>query len=65
MLQISAAGEVQEFLMDPTGETVSMVPSVVQKGSRLYMGQLAHSYITYLDLPEENVPEVDGASNEE
>lgn len=60
-LQVSAEGEVQDFLMDSTGNTVSLIPSVVQKGSRLYMGQLAHSYIAYLDLPE---AEAAGAAKE-
>lgn len=50
--QVSAAGQVQDFLMDSTGQHVSTIASVTQKGSRLYMGSLAQSYIAYLDLPE-------------
>lgn len=50
--QVSAAGQVQDFLMDSTGQHVSTIASVAQKGSRLYMGSLAQSYVAYLDLPE-------------
>jgi hypothetical protein len=63
MPQVSVAGEVQDFLMDSTGQHVSTVASVVQKGSRLYMGQLSHSYIAYLDLPELEAAD-DGADEE-
>ena len=37
--QVSAAGQVEDFLMDSTGQHVSTMASVTQKGSRLYMGE--------------------------
>jgi sugar lactone lactonase YvrE len=52
LVKVSAAGQVLDFLMDSTGQHVSTIASVTQKGSRLYMGSLAQSYIAYLDLPE-------------
>lgn len=52
LAQISATGEPQQLLMDRDGSVVSSIASVVQRGSRLYMGTLSENYVSYIDLPE-------------
>ena len=47
--QVSAAGEVLQFLMDPDGSVVSAVSSVTEHKGRLYFGTVSGDYASYLD----------------
>lgn len=60
--QVSPAGEVLHFLMDPDGSVVSAVSSVTEHKGRLYFGTVSGDYASYLDKSNISV-ELRGSSN--
>jgi hypothetical protein len=62
VLKVSAStGELQQWLVDLKGETVSKIPSAHEDGDRLFFGNLAGDYVSFIqlsDLP----PDMEGAT---
>ena len=51
--QVSAEGRVLQALYDPDGGHVSYVSAVMEAGNRLYLGNLAKDYVSYIRNPQE------------
>lgn len=49
-MQMDSEGRVMRALMDPDGSHVSSVSAVTQVGDRLFLGNLAGDYVSYIDL---------------
>ncbi|KAF8061129.1 Apmap [Scenedesmus sp. PABB004] len=45
------SGRVLDWLMDPDGTHVSTVSAALEHGGRLFLGNLAGDYVSYVDLP--------------
>mmetsp|Transcript_20727 Transcript_20727/g.62454 ORF Transcript_20727/g.62454 Transcript_20727/m.62454 type:complete len:407 (-) Transcript_20727:639-1859(-) len=50
VVKVSEAGVALDYLQDPTGQHISTVSSAVQVGDRLYLGNIAGDYISYLPV---------------
>ncbi|KAK9824470.1 hypothetical protein WJX72_010575 [[Myrmecia] bisecta] len=50
VLQVSPKGEVLRILMDPDGSHISHVSAVTEHDGKLFFGNLAKNYVSYLDL---------------
>lgn len=62
MMQVSEDGAPLWTLQDPGGKVVPMVTSVTEHEGKLYMGNLAHSFVAELDL---SVVSTAGSASEE
>jgi hypothetical protein len=51
-LQVSPEGQPLLFLLDEQGETVSKVPSAHEQHGRLYFGNLATDFVSYIELDQ-------------
>lgn len=57
-VQVNDDGQVVDFLLDPDGRHVATVSAVSEEvtaaggGTRLWLGNLVGSYVSYVDLPE-------------
>ena len=49
--QVRADGEVLQALYDPDGSHISYVSAVTEAGERLYFGNLAKDYVSYVQKP--------------
>jgi hypothetical protein len=50
-VQVSGAdGAVLDFLMDPNGSHVSHISAALEHDGKLFLGNLAGSYVSYVDL---------------
>lgn len=55
--QVNSDGQIVEFLVDTTGRSVSTISAVSEEfagpgpGTRLILGNLVGSYVSYIDLP--------------
>jgi hypothetical protein len=50
-VQVSAEGQVLQALYDPDGAHISYVSAVTEVGERLYFGNLAKDYVSYVQKP--------------
>lgn len=50
VLKVSESGQLLQWLVDLKGEVVSKVSSAHEHGNRLYLGNLAGEYVSYVDL---------------
>jgi hypothetical protein len=50
VLKVSETGQLLQWLVDLKGETVSRVSSAHEHGGRLYLGNLAGDYVSYVDV---------------
>jgi hypothetical protein len=66
VLQVSGDdGSVLDFLMDPTGSHVSHVSAVLEHDGKLFLGNLAGNYVSYVHLAgtsQELAGNADGSS---
>ena len=46
-------GKINSALVDKAGDSTQPLTSVVQKGSRLFLGSLRNSFVGFIDLPVE------------
>jgi hypothetical protein len=50
-LQVSGEnGAIMDFLMDPTGSHVSHISAALEHDGKLFLGNLAGNYVSYVDL---------------
>lgn len=52
VLKVSDAGVLQQWLVDLKGDTASKIPSAHEAGGRLYFGNLAGDYVSYINLAD-------------
>lgn len=52
VLKVSESGELLQWLVDLKGELVSKISSAHEYADRLYLGNLAGDYVSYVDLTE-------------
>ncbi|WIA20276.1 hypothetical protein OEZ85_006109 [Tetradesmus obliquus] len=52
VLKVSDKGQLLQWLVDPEGKTASKVPSAHEEGGRLYFGNLAGDYVSYINLAD-------------
>ncbi|KAF8055598.1 SYP52 [Scenedesmus sp. PABB004] len=50
VLKVTADGRVLQWLVDLKGESVAKIPSAHEAGGRLFFGNLAGRYVSYIDL---------------
>lgn len=49
LCQVSPEGQVVQWLMDPDGSVVSTISSVTEDKDRLYFGNVAGNYVSFLN----------------
>lgn len=52
VLKVSESGQLLQWLVDLKGETVSKISSAHEHGDRLYLGNLAGDYVSYVNLAD-------------
>lgn len=52
VLKVSESGQLLQWLVDLKGESVSRISSAHEHGDRLYLGNLAGDYVSYVNLAD-------------